>query len=79
MQRDSLALFMSLIALILSVFYFLSFYSFKDSRMMNYDNENIYLDKYRTYLCDDIRDRNTCKHVSEQCLSHKRCKTRVGP
>ena len=63
MQRDTLSLFMSLIALILSVFYFLSFYSFKDSRILKYDNENIYLDKKRTYLCDDIRDKNSCKYI----------------
>lgn len=63
MQRDTLSLFMSLIALILSVFYFLSFYSFKDSRILNYDNENIYFDKKRTYLCDDIRDKNSCKYI----------------
>ena len=63
MQRDTLSLFMSLIALVLSVFYFLSFYSFKDSRMMQYDSDNIYLDKKRTFLCDDIKDRNSCRYL----------------
>ena len=66
MQRDSLALFMSLIALILSVFYFLSFYSFRDSRTINYDHENIYLDKSRSYLCDNIKDKNTCNSLFSQ-------------
>ncbi len=63
MQRDTLALFMSLIALIISVFYFLSFYAFRNSRMIEYDHEKLYLNKSRTWLCDDINNKNTCKYL----------------
>lgn len=63
MQRDTLSLFISLIALILSIFYFLSFYAFRNSRMIEYDHETLYLNKSRTYLCDDINDKNTCKYL----------------
>ena len=63
MQRDSLSLFLSLIALTLSIFYFLSFYSFRSSTMIRYDNENVYLNSSNTYLCDDVNDKNTCKYL----------------
>lgn len=61
MERDSLALFVSMLSLILSIFYFLSFYAFKNSKMIKYDNEFIYLNKSKTFLCEDVNDRSTCK------------------
>ena len=63
MERDSLALFISMISLILSIFYFLSFYSFKNSDMIKFDNQNLYLNKYNTFLCDNLNDLSTCKQV----------------
>ena len=63
MERDSLALFISMISMILSIFYFLSFYSFKNSDMIKFDNQNLYLNKYNTFLCDNLNDLSTCKQV----------------
>ena len=61
MERDSLALFVSMLSFIFSIFYFLSFYSFRNSNILKYDNQFVYLSKDNTYLCDDVKDVNTCK------------------
>ena len=58
MERDSLALFVSMLSFIFSIFYFLSFYSFRNSNILKYDNQFVYLSKDNTYLCDDVKDIN---------------------
>ena len=61
MERDSLALFISMLSFIFSVFYFLSFYAFRNSNIFKYDNQYVYLSRDNTFLCDDVKDKNTCK------------------
>ena len=61
MERDSLALFISMLSFIFSVFYFLSFYAFRNSNIFKYDNQYVYLRRDNTFLCDDVKDKNTCK------------------
>ena len=63
MQKDTLALFLSLIALTISIFYFLSFHAFRNSRLIYYDEDKLLFNKNNTYLCDNIRDEKTCKNV----------------
>ena len=63
MQKDTLALFLSLIALIISIFYFLSFHAFRNSKLMFYDENQLLFNKKFTYLCDNTRDFNTCKPI----------------
>ena len=60
MKKDTLALFMSLIALTFSVFYFLSFHAFRNSNLIYYDYEKLLFSKKNTYICDNIRDFRTC-------------------
>ena len=61
MQKDTLALFLSLIALIISIFYFLSFHAFRNSKLIYYDENQMLFNKNYSYLCDNVRDFNTCK------------------
>lgn len=61
MKKDTLALFMALIALTLSVFYFLSFHAFRNSNLIYYDYEKLLFSKENAYICDNIRDFRTCK------------------
>jgi hypothetical protein len=63
MQKDTLALFLSLIALTLSIFYFLSFHAFRNSKLIFYDENQLLFNKSNTYLCDNVRDFNTCKSM----------------
>lgn len=63
MQRDSLALFISLISLVLSILYFLGFYTFTRSDLFNYNKDNIYFNKNKMLVCDDINDDKTCNSV----------------
>lgn len=63
MKKDTLALFMSLIALTLSVFYFLSFHAFRNSNLIYYDYEKLLFSKKNTYICDNIRDFSTCNSL----------------
>ena len=63
MQKDTLALFLSLIALTLSIFYFLSFHAFRNSKLIYYDENQLLFNKSNTYLCDNVRDFNTCKSM----------------
>ena len=63
MERDSLSLFFSILSLIISIFYFLSFYSFKNSDFIKFNNENFFMKKNNTFICDDINDEITCKKI----------------
>lgn len=63
MRIESLSLLISLIALVLSVYFFLSYYSFKTSTLLNYDQDNIYLDNSRTLICDNIDNPSTCRYI----------------
>ena len=56
MKIESLSLFISLLSLIFSVFYLLSFYSFKNSRMLTYDHEYMFLNKDKTFICENVQD-----------------------
>ena len=49
MHKSSLALLFSIISLIISFLYYLSFHAFRKSNIFRYDNEFVYLNKhYRT-------------------------------
>ncbi len=61
MKIESLSLFISLLSLIFSVFYLLSFYSFKNSRMLTYDHEYMFLNKDKTFICENVHDKSTCR------------------
>ena len=63
MKIESLSLLLSLIALILSTFYFLSFYSFKNSRIITYDHEYMFLNKDKTFVCENVHDKSSCKNI----------------
>ena len=63
MKKDTLALFMSLIALTLSIFYFLSFHAFRNSNLIYYDYEKLLFSKKNSYICDNIRDFRTCNSI----------------
>ena len=51
----------SLISLIISIFYFLSFHAFRNSNLIYYDNEKLLFSKRNAFLCDNIADFRTCK------------------
>jgi hypothetical protein len=63
MKKDTLALFLSLIALTLSIFYFLSFHAFRNSKLIYYDENKLLFNKKFTYSCDNIRDERTCRNL----------------
>ena len=61
MQKNTFSLFISLISLIISIFYFLSFHAFRNSNLIYYDNEKLLFSKRNAFLCDNITDFRTCK------------------
>ena len=63
MKLESLSFFISLISLTLSIFYFLSFYSFKNSNIISFDHEKLYLNRDNSFVCDDIHDKKSCKRI----------------
>ena len=63
MEKSTICLIFSLIALILSIIYFLSFHAFRKSRIIQYDNNKLLLNSNRTYICDNVQDLSTCKKL----------------
>lgn len=61
MHKSSLALLFSIISLIISFLYYLSFHAFRKSNIFRYDNEYVYLKSKNTLLCENVNDPNTCK------------------
>ena len=62
MQKSSLSLLFSAVALIISFLYFLSFHAFRKSNIFRYNNENIFLklnDKFDIIFLDPpYKDKN---------------------
>lgn len=71
MKKNTLALFISLISLTLSIFYFLSFHAFRNSNLIYYDNEKLLFSKKNTFICENIRDFRTCQPVLSSSNSLK--------
>jgi hypothetical protein len=60
MHKSSLALLFSIISLVISFLYYLSFHAFRKSNIFRYDNEYVYLKYKKALFCEDVNDRTTC-------------------